>query len=63
MDLEFAIKKLKDSGYINYLVSGPRDTSTIIAWCCLYTTMYYLTASLQSKAYVKAISYTDYPSS
>lgn len=33
MDLELAVKKLKSSGYINYMTSGPRDISTIIAWC------------------------------
>lgn len=58
MDLEFAIKKLKDSGYINYLVSGPRDTSTIIAWCLSVYNDVLSNRIITIKGLRKAISYT-----
>ena len=58
MDLEIAIKKLKNSGYINYTNSGPRDTSTIIAWCLSVYNDVLSNRIITIKGLRKAMSYT-----
>lgn len=58
IDLEMAVRKLKNSGFINYTTSGPRDISTIIAWCLSVYNDVLTNRIITIKGLRKSLSYT-----
>lgn len=58
IELEEAIKKLKDYGYISFLNGGRKDVSTIIAWCLSVYNDILTNRIITIRGLKKSISYT-----